>query len=269
MTKETSETVRDRIVKYFSVLRVPVDAGDLEVALARAERERLTHLEFLESVIAVQACTRQQRAIERRIREAGFPELKTLEAFDWKFNAKAIDRVQIEELATGNFVRRCDNVVVVGQSGVGKSHLMQAVGRKACEQGYRVRYTTSAALLEDLTASLADKTLPERLRYYARFPLLMIDEFGFDRIERMECPEAASLLFKVIDARSRKASTVLITNVDYEDWPGYLGDAPLAMALLDRIVDGAIIIKILNAKSYRAHRSEKRQRESKRRRSQE
>ena len=87
-----------------------------------------------------------------------------------------------------------------------------------------------------------------------RFSLLIIDEFGFDRTERAVCPEAASLWYKIIDARSQRASIALITNIDFESWTDYLGDAPLAMALLDRVVDGATIVK-LKGKSYRVHRS--------------
>ena len=123
-----------------------------------------------------------------------FADSKTLEGFNWQFNPKAFDRMQIEELATGDFIRRRNNLIMVGWSGIGKSHIMQALGQKACVQGYRVLYRTSAELLADLTASLADKTLPTRLRYYARPDLLIIDEFGFDRIERTECPQSASAL---------------------------------------------------------------------------
>src|SRR5258708_32112784 len=97
------------------------------------------------------------------------------------------------------------------------------------------------------------ETLPRQVRSYARFDLLIIDEFGFERIERTEAPQAASLLYKVVDARSEQRSTALVTNIDFEGWGEYLGDAPLAMALLDRIVVGAIILKIAG-KSDRGHR---------------
>ena len=182
-------------------------------------------------------------------------ERKPLSAFDWEFNRAATGRVRIEELATGSFLARRDNLVLVGQSGVGKSFLVQAIAESACVLGYSVRYTTSAALLTDLTASLADQTLPERvLSLDARFGLLAIDEFGFEKIERSSSPQAANLLYKIIDARTRQRSTALVTNVDFEGWGEYLGDAPLAMAFMDRVVDGAIILKI-NGKSYRAHRA--------------
>ncbi len=120
---------------------------------------------------------------------------------------------------------------------------------------YRVRYETSASILQALTAALADHTLPRLLRYYAKFDLVILDEFGFDRVERLESPQAASLLYKLINVRDER-STALVTNVDFEKWGEYLGDPPLAMAFLDRIVDGAAILKI-NGKSYRAHRAER------------
>jgi len=113
--------------------------------------------------------------VARRIREARFKEQKTLEGFDWQFNPKTFDRVPIEELATGDFIRRRANLVLVGWSGIGKSHIIQAVGQKACVHGYRVLYRTSAELPADLTASLADKTLPARLRRYASPDLSIID----------------------------------------------------------------------------------------------
>jgi len=250
-----SDNLREQILSDFAALKVPLRGETFDAALARAERESLSHLQFLHLVIAEQAAQRRERSIANRIREARFREPKTLASFDWQFNAKVINRVQIEELATGEFIRRRDNLVLAGQSGVGKSHIIESVGQQACALGWRVRYTTSADLLVDLRSSLADQTLANRIRYYARFDLLIIDEFGFDRLERAEAPQAASLLYKVIDARSEQRSTALVTNIDFKAWGEYLGDPPLAMALLDRIVDGAIILRIAG-KSYRAHRAQ-------------
>ena len=243
---------RDQILADFATLRLPVTAAQLDAALTHAQDAGLSHLDFLHRLLADQAGLRRQRSIERRIKDAHFRELKPLAAFDWTFNP-AIYRVQIETLATCDFIRRHQNLVFVGQSGVGKSHLIQSIGQAACTLGFRVRYLTSGALLEDLTAALADQTIHERVRVYARPDLLIIDEFGFDRIERSVCPQAASLWYKIIDARSQRASTALVTNIDFEAWADYLGDAPLAMALLDRVVDGATIVK-LKGKSYRVHR---------------
>jgi len=254
-TNPTHE-LRGLVLDYLQTLRIPLSADDLDATLARAEKERFSALEILAHLLGPQADQRRQRAIERRIREAYFRESVSLEGFDWDFNAPSIDRVQIETLATGEFIRRGDNLVIAGQSGVGKSRIVQSVGRAACVGGYRVRYTTSADLVLDLTASLADQTLPQQLRYYTNFDLLIIDEFGFEKIERAESGQAASLLYKVVDSRGPKRSTALVTNISFELWADYLGDAPLAMAILDRLVDRAIRLKI-EGRSYRAHRAQK------------
>src|SRR5438876_426630 len=243
MTKKPPAPLRDLCLTHFKALRIPIPANDLDTVLDRADKESLSHLKFLDLLLGQQASARRDRFAERRIREAQFEERTLLETFDWKFNP-LIDRLQIEELASGDFIRRQSNLIVVGQAGVGKSHLIQAIGMRACAAGYRVLYRTSAKLLNDLNASLADKTLPLRLRRYQRPELLVIDEFAFDRVERLESPQAAHLLYKVIVARHHRRSTALVTNIDFDGWADYLGDGPLAMALLDRLVEGAIIVKL-------------------------
>ena len=247
-------TMRERCQSHFDILRIPITPDALDAALLRAEKEALPHLSFLDLVLGDQATKRRERSIERRIGDAHFAEIKTLEAFDWNFNKKAIDRQQMEQLATGDFIERRTNLIMIGQSGVGKSHLMQAIGRRACALGYRVLYRTSAQLITDLTASLADKTLPQKLRYYSRPQLLIIDEWGFDRVERLESPQAAHLLYKVIASRNQHNSTALISNIDFDRWGDYLADGPLAMGFVDRLIEGAIIIKI-KGDSYRARRN--------------
>jgi DNA replication protein DnaC len=247
-----TKTLRERVLEHFAVLRIPITAEELDRVVGAAEGEALSLLEAVDRLLGEQAAQRRDRGIKRRITAAHFAEHRTLATFDWKFN-KTINRAQYEQLATGDFIRRRANVVLVGQSGVGKSHLMQAVGLSACALGYRVFYTTSAQMLIQLTAALADKSLNDTLKRYASWDLLLMDEFGFDRIEREECPQAAHLLYKVIARRHQKRSTILITNVDFDAWSQYLGDAPLAMAMLDRLVDGAVVIKI-KGPSFRANR---------------
>ena len=245
----------ERLLSNFATLGIPLQRATLEEHLAAAEKRPCGHLEFLDAVIGARADLRRQHGIERRLRQAKFREPKSLTEFDWEFNGKTIDRVLFEQLATCDFIRRHDNLVLVGQSGLGKSFLAQGIGRQACANGYRVYYATSGGLLLTLNASLADKTLPQKLRQLARYDLLIIDEFGFDRLERTQAQQAASLFYKLIDARGQQRSTALISNIDFDAWADYLGDPPLAMAFLDRLVDGAIIVK-MTGKSYRAHRGQ-------------
>jgi DNA replication protein DnaC len=246
---------REQILADFATLRVPVTADQLDEVLKQAQDAGWSHLEFLHRLLADQAGRRRQRRIERLIKDARFREALPLSTFDWNFNPQ-IPRLKIEALAQGDFIRRQQNVVFVGQSGLGKSRLIQSIGLAACLLEQRVRYVTSGELLEDLTAALADRTIHDRVRFYAKFDLLIIDEFAFDRTERAACPEATSLWYKIIDARSQRVSTALVTNIDFASWADYLGDAPLAMALLDRVVHGATIIK-LKGKSYRVPRDGK------------
>jgi DNA replication protein DnaC len=254
-TKPSDTMIREQILLHLATLKIPMQAEQVDEVLSVAAHTKLSHLQLLERFLATPAVQRRERSIERRLREAGFRDPGTLESFDWTFNAQTIDPAPFRELATGEFVRRRENLAFVGNSGLGKSHLIQAVGRCCCAGGYRVRYVTSAKLLEELTAASADRTLASRVRYYGRFDLLIIDEFGFDKLERLEYPESSSLLYKVIDNRNGRASTALVTNVDFKEWTDYLGDPPLAMALLDRVVDDAIIQRF-HGKSYRAFRAE-------------
>ena len=173
MKTATTSTLREQILADFATLRIPVTADQLDAALSDAEQGGRSHLDFLHRLLTDQAGLRRQRSIERRIKDAHFRERKPLSEFDWSFNP-SIPRTQIETLIECDFIRRKQNVVFVGQSGLGKSRLIQNIGEAACVKGYRVHYITSGKLLEDLTAALADQTIHDRVRFYARFELLII-----------------------------------------------------------------------------------------------
>ena len=250
----TSHRLHDDITAALQTLGVAMAPGVLDAALSTAEKESLGYLEFLHRLLAGPAEAKRQRALERRIRAAGFRELTTLEGFDWEFNAKGVDRRTIEPLVMCDFVRRRENVILVGQTGLGKSRILQSVGHAACVLGYRVRYAISAELLQEFTAALADGSFARMLKEYARFDLLLIDEFGFERLEREVQSQASTFYHRLLDVRTGRRSTALATNIDFTAWADYLGDPPLATAFLDRLVDGALISK-LSGRSYRAHRA--------------
>jgi hypothetical protein len=171
----TAPGLHGDVTAALRTLGVAVTAEALDAALSAAEKQSLSHLEFLHRLLAGPAEARLQRALERRIHAARFQERTTLEGFDWEFNAKGLDRRSVEQLATCDFVRRHENVVLVGQTGLGKSRILQAVGHAACVQGYRVRYATSAKLLQEFTAALADGTCSGMLHDYfdAHYPYLL------------------------------------------------------------------------------------------------
>lgn len=251
-TPQPGDEQRKRILELFAALRVRLTPEQLDDVLSAAEREGLGLLDSFERLLSPLANARRDRSVEYRIQKARFPERRTLEEFDWRFNAKAIDRRQIEALASCDFIRRQENLILIGQSGVGKSHIALAIGLRACAVGYKVLFTTSASMIAGLTASLADATLPMKLRELRAPDLLIIDEFAFDHLERANCRDAAALLYKVIDERHGKRSTALVSNLDFSAWADYLGDAPLTMAFTDRLVDRATILRI-RGRSYRAH----------------
>lgn len=233
-------------------------ADQLDDVVREATEHHHSYWQLLERFLGIPARERAQAAIEARIRRAKFPTNAALESFDWTFNAATLAPAPFLELASGEFIRRRDNVTFAGNSGLGKSHLIEGIGRACCAAGYRVRYTTSAELIEDLNKAQAFKALPQRVRMYRAFDLLIIDEFGFEKLERKEYPDALSLLYKVIHARNGHNSTAVVTNVNFADWTDYFEDPPLVMAMLDRVVDSSIIIKF-DGQSYRAARAEQKQ----------
>ena len=137
------QTLHQKILQHLETLNIPLRTEQLDEILAAAAQSKCSSLQLLERVLAVPANRRRERSIESRLKTAKFRDPATFESFDWEFNRQTIDRADFEELATGDFIRRRDNLAFVGESGLGKSHLIQSVGRRCCELGYRVRYTTA------------------------------------------------------------------------------------------------------------------------------
>lgn len=219
-----------------------MSAEQLDGFLQQYSNGAHSNSEIVQRFLEIPAIAHQESAIQARIKRANFRTEATLESYDWSRNPKSIRQEPFLELATGEFIRRKENVTFYGMSGLGKTHLIEGVAKKCCAVGYRVRYETSASLIEVLNQSRAIKALSSRVRKYCTYDLLIIDEFGFEKLERKEVPDALSLLYKVIDGRNRRSSTAVITNVSMADWTDYLGDPPMTMALLDRVMDRSIQI---------------------------
>lgn len=233
---------REAILQYLEILKLKMTEEQLDQFLQQYGQVALSISELLAKFLEGPASTSQEAAVLARIKKGAFPTEATLESYDWTRNPKTIRKETFLELATGQFIQRKENAAFVGASGLGKTHLIQGVGRKCCALGYRVRYETSASLIEKLNQARAIKALTPKVRHYCSYDLLIIDEFGFEKLERKEVPDALSLLYKVIDGRNRRSSTAIVTNVNLEDWTDYLGDPPMTMALLDRIVDQTNVI---------------------------
>jgi len=226
----------------------------LDDELDRLDKGRSSATQMLLRLLDAQVQSQRERRVERRIRDSELPERKTLIEFDFDFQPD-LDRTLILELATMGFVPRRQGVILAGNSGTGKSHIAKALALQGCQKGYRVRYTTAAAMLAVLYASLADDSLEQKLKDYLYPELLVIDELGFDRLEREDARNAA-LFFKVIDGRYAKRSTVLTTNIDFEHLGHYLGDPVVTTAIVDRMVHHSTVINI-DGPSWRLNESKK------------
>jgi DNA replication protein DnaC len=209
----------------------------------------------LEHVLGAEVGSKLDGRIARRIAKSGLREHKTLEAFDWNFQP-ALDKGFILELARLDYVRRRDDLVITGKSGTGKSHILKAFGRRACEQGISLRYARCVDLLDDLYAGLADNSYARRLKAWARPDLLIIDDVGLGQVKKRDDePTAAHTLFNLIDRRHGRVSTAVTSNISMSDWGRYLGDTTVAMAILDRLAMNAIRVDI-NGPSFRQHLAE-------------
>jgi len=208
-------------------------------------------------VLGAEAAFKLERRIERRIANSGLPVRKTLEAFEWAFQPD-LDKSFVLELASLEFVRRKEDLVVTGKSGTGKSHIIQALALRACQQQMSVRYARCVDLLDDLYAGLADATYPQRLKRWAAHDLLVIDDVGLGQVKKRDDePTAAHTLFNLIDKRHGHASTAFTSNIKLSAWGRYLGDPTLAVAILDRATMHAVRLDI-NGPSYRQHVAEQR-----------
>jgi len=242
----------ERLRRHLTYLGLTHTGRSLDELLAWASRERPGHTAWLEHVLAGEVDHKSQARLARRIRTSGLVEHKTLEAFDWDFQP-SLDKALVLELARLDFVPRRDDLVITGKSGTGKSHILKALGLRACVQGISLRYARCVDLLADLHAGLADNTYPLRLKAWARPELLVIDDVGLGQVrQRDDEPTAAHTLFNLIDRRHGKLSTAVTSNIDLREWGRYLGDATVAAGILDRLAMHAIRIDI-DGPSYRQH----------------
>jgi DNA replication protein DnaC len=188
---------------------------------------------------------------------SGLKERKLLEAFDWDFQP-SLDRATVLELARLDFVEHAEDVLIHGDPGTGKSHILKAIGLRACERGVSFRYARCVDLIDDLHAGLADGSYPKRLRAWARPKLLVIDDVGLGQLKKHEDePTAAHTLYNLVDRRHGCSSTAITSNIELSEWGRYLGDAIITRAILDRLVMNAIRLRI-EGPSYRQQVAEDR-----------
>jgi len=219
-------------------------------------------LDRLWRLVDAQLRARRERAIDRRLKAARFPAYKGLDTYDFDFQTGA-DRDQILGLATLRWLQSRQSILLGGMSGTGKSHIAIALGHLACVHGYTVRYTTSADMLTELHLALTTQDLQQATKPFVRCALLVIDEVGLDQPERQLTKTSdAQLFYKVVAARySAARSSIITTNIDWDQWGDYLGDDVATAAILDRLVHHSYAITI-DGPSWRAHRHSQLNREA-------
>jgi DNA replication protein DnaC len=219
-------------------LRLGGIAAVLETRLHQAQAEPMAPIDLISCLVSDELTRRGDRLLERRRKAAGFRDLHTLDNFDFNFNKK-MNRSLVFDLATANFIARHEDALFLGPPGSGKSHLAQAIGLAAIQQGYRVLYREAHTLLAEIADANLDGTRKERMELLSTVPLLIIDDLGMRKLPST----AAEELLEIIMRRYERASTVLTSNRPVEDWGKLLSDTAAVTAMLDRLLHHGHVLK--------------------------
>ncbi|MEQ4306288.1 IS21-like element helper ATPase IstB [Plantactinospora sp. B6F1] len=240
-----SDLVADRIRATATRLGLPHLARTLADLTARADTEAMGYLDFLDLVLEEELAVRDERRFRSALRLSKLPHHKTLDEYDFAFQPD-LDPRKIRDLATLTFVQTKANVALLGPPGVGKTHIAVALAVAACRAGFTVYFTSLDDMVRHLTAADAIGRLARKLHTYLRPNVLVIDEVGYQPLERAQ----ANLVFQVISKRYEKGSTLLTSNKSFGEWGQVFGDEVLATAILDRLLHHCDVVAI-NGPSYR------------------
>jgi DNA replication protein DnaC len=237
------------ILGYARQLRLPTLGGEFARLAEQAIRQEQSHLSYLEALLGEEVEERERHTMARRIQEAHFPKVKTLEEFEFE-KAPLLPVALLRNLAEGGYLERSEPVLFTGEAGTGKTHLAIGLAVAACRQKRRVRFTTAAALINDLMEARNQNELSRITSRWMRYELIVIDEMAYVSI-----PEsAAELLFQVIAGRAERAAVIVTTNLIFSEWTSMFPNARLCKAMIDRLTDQAHIIDT-GKESYRFRRT--------------
>jgi DNA replication protein DnaC len=234
-------------------LRLPTVLREYGKLAKQAAAEGLDHVQFLARLIELEMIDRERRMIERRIKAAKFPAVKSLDSFDFKA-IPALNKMQVLELARCEWVERRENVIALGPSGTGKTHIALGLGLSACQKGLSVGFVTAAALVHELMEARDERRLLRLQKQMVSHKLLIIDELGFVPLSKT----GAELLFELISQRYERGATLITSNLPIDEWTETFGSERLTGALLDRLTHHVNILE-MNGESYRLGQSKARQ----------
>lgn len=237
------------VEEYLHYLKLSTIEKIYEEICQKAAQENLSYTDFMTRLLAEEVKARKERATQKRIAQARFPTIKTIDSYDLNW-PKSINKKQVLELMDLRFIEEKANVIIMGPPGLGKSHLSMALGYRACQEGIRTLFTTAINLVNHLNASLSDHSFLRVLKRYTSPPLLLIDELGFLPIDK----QGSDLLFQVISNRYECGSIIITTNLAFKDWGKiFNNDNTLASAVVDRLVHHSELVKV-EGESYRVRK---------------
>lgn len=243
------ETPQVLLEHYLKALRLPSFLREYDKVAQQCAAEGVDSPRYLLRLAELELLDREQRATERRIRSARFAVLKSLDTFDYTV-IPSLNKSLVLELARCEYIDRHENVLALGNSGTGKTHIALALGLAACQKGYRVRFTTAASLVHELIEAKDEKRLLRYQKQVASHELLIVDELGFVPLSKT----GAELLFEVFSQRYERVSTLVTSNLPFAEWTQVLGSERLTGALLDRLTHHVHILE-MNGDSYRLKES--------------